>query len=1399
MHSLNRRPSSLYSVSWEVCNPTGGVHTVISSSAAAAQRAYGDELLYVGPDLWAARTETSGFIEDSSQRPLAALAQEREIPVRFGRWDVPGKPAVALINFSQLLERKNEILGDLWNDFGVDSIHADWDTVERVLFGYAAGAFVELHYHATVRPRARAAVAHFHQWQSACGILRLSSTAPEIATVYTPHGTAAGRAFASAGVDASIADAKDHGAATQASLEQAAAEHASIMTAVSEHAADEAFAVLGRRAEVITPNGYAHAEHDAGKRRAEVRAAILQTGQRFLGTALRPDTQIALCSGRYEFRNKGLDVAIDAIGELNRRSDAPARKLLFLMFVPATQTGQRREVVRRLRSSDLAGAPAGVCTHNVAHVEDDAILNACDAAGLNNAASDHAYLMFVPVFLDGSDGVFPFPYMDVLHACDISVFPSMYEPWGYTPVESLGAGVPTITTNATGFGRFVAGLDDAPQHAVTILDADTDPAGQLAEALASFLNQTDEDAAGVRNEASRIVADMSWENIFPATQRAYDEALLRAGPRRGRGRSTGFSGLSRRSLVAIPSQSADKPSLHRFSVSATLPAPLTRLLELARNVWWSWSPDACALFARIGGTSFHAPRSNAVAMLRNLGARRMAELAQDAPLIEHIQNVLAKFDAYRARERLEIGATAYFCAEFALHESLPIYSGGLGVLAGDHLKAASDLSLPLTAIGLRYAKGYFVQRIQADGSQGAEYITFDPRESPLVEVMDDKGAPLRIRIPMPEGELAAGVWRVDVGSVPLYLLDARVSENHADQQGLTERLYPSDRESRIRQEILLGIGGWRVLRALGREPRVCHLNEGHSAFLQLERLLRLIEDEGLTYAEASIAVRSSTLFTTHTPVPAGHDRFAESLMRRYFGHVADRLGLSWDEFFDLGRTSPDEHEFSMTVLALRFSEKINGVSKLHGQVSRDMLAGTWPQLHPAETPISSITNGVHLPTWVGPEMGSVLEHALAPTWRENVPDVEGWARAQVPDQPLWDAHRAQKRRMIDFVLQRAEETGARRGVSPSVLRQHHAGADENALWVGYARRFAPYKRATLLFDDAERLQGLLNSTDRPVRVVFSGKAHPDDREGGELVKKIVALTEDPRFVGRVYFVENYDMTGGRLLTQGVDVWLNTPTRPLEASGTSGMKSCLNGGLHLSILDGWWCEGYNGENGWSFGDGFEHSNPVMQREYDARALYGLLENEVVPLFFNQDENGRPAGWIERMRRTIQSVPGLFSTRRMLNDYVSFGYRPLGEKASVQSGEEYRAVRALAKRHIALHENWDSVRIEDLSVTDQSEGTIGLGDLFAARARVRHGDLAPDGLNVELFVGAVDDDGQLQNPTIIPLLLGSDVHDGLAVYTGAYQPTGAGEFAYGVRVMPRDLASVEAARLGLIRWA
>ncbi len=672
---------------------------------------------------------------------------------------------------------------------------------------------------------------------------------------------------------------------------------------------------------------------------------------------------------------------------------------------------------------------------------------------------------------------------------------------------------------------------------------------------------------------------------------------------------------------------------------AVYPTPgsrIARLTDLAFNLWWSWNPAAQELFKNLDPHLWAAANHNPVKFLRLVSQRKLDAAAADPAYVARYEAVMAAFDAYMdpATEtwyaRTHAGEAdrliAYFSAEFGLHESLPIYSGGLGILSGDHCKTASDLGLPFVGVGFLYPQGYFTQQIDADCHQQALYEKLDFAEVPATRAVGPDGERVVISVDLPGRTVYAEVWRIQVGRISLYLMDTNVEQNAPADRELSARLYGGDQQMRVSQEVVLGIGGVRVLRALGLQPAVWHMNEGHAAFLQLERMRELVEAEGLPFDAALWAVRSNALFTTHTPVPAGNDSFPFELMDRFFSNYWPRLGLDRDRFIDLGRwEQPWGPQFSMTVLALRTAGLGNGVSELHGQVSRKMWRGLWPDVPLPEVPIDYVTNGVHTDSWLHPGLAALFDRYLGAHWRDAIDDRTTWAAvAKIPDGELWAEHNAAKRQMLDLVRARTVARLMRLGAGPAEVNAASTVLDPHALTIGFARRFATYKRATLLFRDQERIKRLLHDPARPVQIIFSGKAHPADDPGMAFIQAICQMSKQPDFAGKILFVEDYDANVARHLVAGVDVWLNTPRRPLEASGTSGEKAGLNGVPNLSVLDGWWRESYDGHNGWAIGAEREYPNDTIQDEADALSLYSTLENVIVPLFYRGIRPACPRG-------------------------------------------------------------------------------------------------------------------------------------------------------------------------------
>jgi len=847
-----------------------------------------------------------------------------------------------------------------------------------------------------------------------------------------------------------------------------------------------------------------------------------------------------------------------------------------------------------------------------------------------------------------------------------------------------------------------------------------------------------------------------------------------------------------------------------FTVTPSLPAPLERLRDLAYNLRWAWNHDIIELFRRLDSDLWETTGHNPVLMLGTIDQARLEAVAADDGFLAHLERVSRDFDAYltgesawfrRVHGKSEGPFVAYFSAEFGLTECLSIFAGGLGVLAGDHLKSASDLGLPLVGVGLLYQQGYFRQYLNEAGWQQEDYEDNDFYTLPLVLERRANGAPLTVEVSYPGRQVIAQVWRAQVGRVSLYLLDTNIPANRPGDRDITDQLYGGDLEMRIQQEIMLGIGGYRALEALGLAPVVYHMNEGHSAFLALERVRRLMETQSLSFAEAREAASAGLIFTTHTPVPAGQDYFPPDLMDRYFGDYARSLGLSRRDFLALGRQNPDHdgEPFCMTVLALRMAAYSNGVGRLHGQVSRRMWRGIWPGVPEDEVPIGHVTNGVHFRSWISHEMDQLYDRYLGPRWREEPADREVWQRAEhIPAEELWRTHARRRERLVAFARRRLRAQLEQRGASRAEIEAADEVLDSEVLTIGFARRFATYKRATLLLRDPERLVRILNDPDRPVQIIFAGKAHPRDDAGKELIRQVVSLARQEGFRRRIIFLEDYDMAVARYLVQGADVWLNTPRRPREASGTSGMKAAANGVLNLSTLDGWWDEAFQPEVGWAIGRGEMYDDPDYQDQVEAEALYDLLEQDVVPTFYDRGADGLPRRWIAHMKASIGSLCHFFNTHRMVREYAERFYLPAADRYRQLTEEEMARAKALVGWEARIRENWAQVRIEVVDAGPATE--LQVGDEIHARARVRLGALSLDDVQVELYLGRVDADGEIVEAEAVPMRPVGPDGDGMYLFeVGAVPCRKSGQHGYTVRVLPHHPDLLSPFLPGLIAWA
>jgi glycogen phosphorylase len=855
---------------------------------------------------------------------------------------------------------------------------------------------------------------------------------------------------------------------------------------------------------------------------------------------------------------------------------------------------------------------------------------------------------------------------------------------------------------------------------------------------------------------------------------------------------------------------AMKP-LHIYSVIPNLPEKLHPLWDLAYNVWFDWNHEVISLFSLIDPKLWSKSYGNPIWFLNHLPQNTLENLAKDEFFLERLRSVTHAQNIYLERKSsmLPFAYTqsqplvAYFSLEYGLSLCLPIYSGGLGILAGDHLKSASDLNIPLVGVGLAYRQGYFRQYMTADGWQQERYPDYDFDQMPMELVRSGKDQkPITVSVDLAGQPLQAQIWEVRVGRIHLYLLDTNILDNPLHFRQITSRLYGGDLEMRIWQEILLGIGGIKALNALGLTPRVIHMNEGHSAFAGLERIRLFMTDYGLPFEAAMELTASTSVFTTHTPVPAGNDRFPAELMQRYFDGYARSLGLAFKVLLALGREDPrnDSEWFCMTVLALRLSRFNNGVSELHGHVSRKMWQKVWPQYPVEDIPIATVTNGVHIASWVAKDIAILFERYLGGNWKEDPDCTRVWQQTEaIPDGELWRAHERLRERVVDYARFRLREQLSQRGARRKELLQADEVLDPQILTIGFARRFATYKRATLLLADKDRFLKMISHPQRPVQFIFAGKSHPHDNEGKKFMQQLLQLCQQPEVRNRVVFLEDYDMEVAQFMVQGCDVWLNTPRRPLEACGTSGMKAIANGVLHVSTLDGWWVEAHRMDSavGWSIGQGEEYEDTAYQDFVESQILYNLLEKEVIPSFYERGQTNLPREWIRRMKKCLQLFTPMFNSHRMVTDYVKNAYEPAYKNSVRLMEKDFAPAKQLASWRMDIMTKWNALRISNVQ-SDEPE-VIHVNQPLSVQADVYLNGLSPQDVRLEIYAGPVNADGGFDQRNTARMELSSPLQEGWYRYVGRFSPQTPGKFGFTVRMLPNHELLLDPHSLGLIHWA
>ncbi len=834
-------------------------------------------------------------------------------------------------------------------------------------------------------------------------------------------------------------------------------------------------------------------------------------------------------------------------------------------------------------------------------------------------------------------------------------------------------------------------------------------------------------------------------------------------------------------------------------VQSSFPQELKELNTLATNLWWTWNYEVKDLFQEIDSVLWKKSL-NPIQVLKEISYDRLVELTKNDSFMQQYKAVLQKYNDYMAvkpaKENARIG---YFSMEYGLDDSLKVFSGGLGVLAGDYLKEASDTNTNMVAVGFLYKFGYFQQKLSLDGDQMAIYTPQNPSELPVHLVTDSNNNPITVQVGLPGRIINAQIWLVNVGRIKLYLLDTDISDNNEEDRAISHALYGGNNEHRLKQEMLLGIGGVRTLEAVGEKIDIFHCNEGHAAFINLERLRKLIKHKNFSFQKALEVVRSSTLYTTHTPVPAGHDTFPEDLMMTYLGQFPERLQLSWNDFMNLGRMYPDNHgeNFSMSNLAICTSQEANGVSRLHGDVSKKMFNDLWQGYQVEESHIGYVTNGVHYGTWISKEWQQLHNKTFGADFLNNLSDSSYWSKIyEVNDDVLWNIKENHREKLITYVKEKLHENWTQRFEDPKQLVRITQSISSKTLTIGFARRFATYKRAYLLFSNLKRLSKIVNNPERPIQFIFAGKAHPNDKPGQAMIKEIVRISKLPEFVGKIVFMENYDMNLARQLVQGVDIWLNTPTRPLEASGTSGMKAVMNGAMNFSVLDGWWCEGYKEGAGWALPEKRTYDDQEFQNKLDAETIYSMLENEIAPLYYNRDKDGIPHQWIQYMKKCIAEIAPEFTTKRMIDDYHERYYSKLADRNKQIIANNYKLADEITDWKKKISEKWDDIYVISTDIEKSSE-TLTLGKSYKGEVKLDLKGLSPEEIGIELVLTEQDASGEFTIVEKTPFkFLENDEH--ISIFSISITPKKSGVFNYGIRMYPKHHAIPHRQDFAYVRW-
>jgi len=1415
---------ALFEISWEVCNMVGGIHTVISTKVPRMKELYGDNYIVIGPDVSRYSSLAGIFREEVWSKDVMKGLSSLKLGIKMGRWLIPGEPKALLLEFDSVFDKKDLILAEYWEKYGLNSLSGGHDYTEPVLFAHAAGMVVEQIFTTHYLNKGIEGVVHCHEWLAASAILYLKARAPEIGTVFTTHATMLGRTLSAHRVDPTVIPkeqfqpeylAQQYGVAAKHSMESIAARVADCFTTVSEITGEECELLYRKKPDILTLNALSDSMPDPALLEPamlkKTRERLLQLASLTTGHSYAQErTTFLVSAGRYEFQNKGLDLTLDTLSRLNRQRresglDPMDRVVAFLMF-PAGHTGPRPKILSAFKQGQKTGEHY-FSTHGLRDEEHDPIMTRVTPLGFRNGKEDPVHIVFVPIYLNGTDPLISETYYQLLSGADLSLFPSLYEPWGYTPEESAALRVPTVTSDLAGYGSWARQFGEANSTGIFVLKRKNrsfeDCRDDLYAHLEEFLRKSPAQREALRSAVFEISKKAHWHGPFgEAYAQAHERAIQQAKLRMDSATYDRFRAFSATQVMPPSEGARTSAHIRRFTVHNKLPSVLERIRTLLKNnIWWSWNPELTKLLSELDEDLWLHCAQNPLLFIDRLKPEVLETVNKSKTYLERAELLLSRFAHYMSGKKPP--ELAYFCLEYGLTHILRLYSGGLGILAGDHLKTASDMSIPLCAVGLAYKFGYFTQRINADGVQEAHYDASDFGTLPISPVLDHKEKQLKMSIPWPYGDLWFQVWKVNVGRVDLYLLDTDIPENPADVRAISDRLYGGDTEHRLKQEFLLAIGGFQLLEKLDLKIKAYHMNEGHTGFLVLARMADLVRTQKMGFEDALEYVRHTMGFTTHTPVSAGHDHFPEAMVAPYLQLFTQPLGVELPKLQALGKTIDKSkgNAFSMTLLAVRGSAHLNGVSRIHGKVSRRMFHSLVPQHHESEVPVMGITNGVHAGTWIAPEWQTIFNQHLGSEWREHLSEPMFWNKIRDLDpQLVWDVRNKLKGKLLHWLRAHLKETFERRREHPSNLATALANLNEDTFVATFARRFAPYKRAHMLFRDPERLAKMMGAA-HPMVFLFAGKAHPNDGLGQSIITKVIELARKPEFSGRVIFVENYEIDVAQLLVWGSDMWINNPIRPLEASGTSGMKAAMNGCLNFSVADGWWAEAYNGKNGWVIGEESLTQSAEFQDTFDSSHAYSLLEREVLPKYFSRSRGGVPEQWVKAVKESIASIVPTFNTERMLAEYDHHYYKPALEQASSMTLDKFDPVKKLTASRRRLQENWNSIAFIDIDVHGLDGEEIVLGQDCKMKVRLAHPNLRAQDILVQTVVSNESAAGASSQFGAFSMKCVADDTDGReSTWETSLKFNQTGQLALGVRVVPRPCHENHAVdiRLDMVKW-